>query len=90
MFNFREDVVDLSVKNAPKVARRLRLIGDPYMFWEFTDKVYVPNPTNDPALRGKTIKKEFPDGRIEFVAMYAKFDEKNCFFALYQNQEWGP
>jgi hypothetical protein len=65
MFNFREDVVDLSVKNAPKVARRLRLIGDPYMFWEFTDKVYVPNPTNDPALRGKTIKKEFPDAHIK-------------------------
>ena len=65
MFNFREDVVDLSVKNSPKVTRRLRLIGDPYMFWEFTDKVYVPNPTNDPALRGKTIKKDFPDAHIK-------------------------
>ena len=54
-------LVDLSVKNTPKVIRKLKLIGDPYMFIEYTDKQYVPNPTNDPSLRGKTVAVPFPD-----------------------------
>lgn len=57
-------LVNLSVKNTPKVVRKLRLIGDPYMFFEFTDKQYVPNPTNDPAIRGKTVKVPFPDADL--------------------------
>jgi hypothetical protein len=57
-------LVNLSVKNTPKVTRKLRLIGDPYMFFEFTDKQYVPNPTNDPAVRGKTVKVPFPDADV--------------------------
>ena len=57
-------LVNLSVKDAPKVVRRLKLIGDPYMFIEYTDKVYVPNPGNDPSLRGKTMKVPFPDAHL--------------------------
>jgi len=57
-------LVNLSVKNTPKVTRKLRLIGDPYMFFEYTDKQYVPNPTNDPAVRGKTVKVPFPDADV--------------------------
>jgi len=57
-------LVNLSVKDAPKVVRRLKLIGDPYMFMEYTDKVYVPNPTSDPSLRGKTMKVPFPDAHL--------------------------
>jgi len=57
-------LVDLSVKNSPKVVRKLKLIGDPYMFVEFTDKQYIPNPTNDPNLRGKTVAVPFPDAHL--------------------------
>ena len=57
-------LVNLSVKDSPKVVRRLKLIGDPYMFMEYTDKVYVPNPTSDPSLRGKTMKVPFPDAHL--------------------------
>ena len=57
-------LVNLSVKDSPKVTRRLKLIGDPYMFHEFTDKVYVPNPGNDPELRGKTMRVPFPDADV--------------------------
>ena len=57
-------LVDLSVKNSPKVVRKLKLIGDPYMFIEYTDKQYVPNPTNDPNLRGKTVAVPFPDAHL--------------------------
>jgi len=57
-------LVNLSVKDTPKVVRRLKLIGDPYMFIEYTDKVYVPNPTQDPSLRGKTMKVPFPDAHL--------------------------
>ena len=57
-------LVNLSVKDSPKVVRRLKLIGDPYMFIEYTDKVYVPNPGNDPSLRGKTMKVPFPDAHL--------------------------
>ena len=57
-------IVNLSVKDSPKVTRRLKLVGDPYMFHEYTDKVYVPNPNNDPELRGKTMKVPFPDADV--------------------------
>jgi len=57
-------LVNLSVKDTPKVVRRLKLIGDPISFTEFTDKVYVPNPGNDPALRGKTQRVPFPDADL--------------------------
>ena len=57
-------LVNLSVKDSPKVTRRLKLIGDPYMFHEFTDKVYVPNPDNDPELKGKTMRVPFPDADV--------------------------
>ena len=57
-------LVNLSVKDTPKVTRRLKLVGDPYMFHEFTDKVYVPNPDNDPELKGKTMRVPFPDADL--------------------------
>ena len=57
-------LVSLSVKDTPKVVRRLKLIGDPISFKEFTDKVYVPNPQNDPALKGKTMRVPFPDADV--------------------------
>lgn len=56
-----EILVNLSVKDNPKVVRRLKLIGDPYEFTEYIDKQYVPNPNNDPSLRGKTVRVPFPD-----------------------------
>ena len=56
-----EHLVNLSVKSEPKVVRRLKLVGDPYEFTEYVDKQYVPNPNNDPALRGKTVRVPFPD-----------------------------
>lgn len=61
---FQDILVNLSVKDSPKVVRRMRLIGDPISFIEYTDKVYVPNPTNDPALRGKTQRVPFPDAEL--------------------------
>jgi hypothetical protein len=57
-------LVNLSVKDAPKVVRRLKLVGDPISFTEYTDKVYIPNPTNDAALRGKTQRVPFPDADL--------------------------
>ena len=57
-------LVDLSVKNTNKVVRKVKLIGDPISFIEYTDKVYVPNPTNDPGLRGKTVRRPFPDADL--------------------------
>lgn len=59
-----EILVNLSVKDNPKVVRRLKLVGDPYAFTEYIDKQYVPNPTNDPALRGKTVRVPFPDADV--------------------------
>ena len=40
---FQDILVNLSVKDSPKVVRRMRLIGDPISFIEYTDKVYIPN-----------------------------------------------
>lgn len=57
-------LVNLSVKDSPKVVRRLKLVGDPIQFTEYTDKVYVPNPNNDPNLKGKTMKVPFPDAHL--------------------------
>ena len=57
-------LVNLSVKDTPKVTRKLKLVGDPYEFTEFVDKQYVPNPNNDPALRGKTVRVPFPDADV--------------------------
>ena len=59
-----EHVVNLSVKSEPKVVRRLKLVGDPYEFVEYVDKQYVPNPTGDPSLRGKTVRVPFPDADV--------------------------
>lgn len=59
-----EILVNLSVKDSPKVVKRLKLIGDPYEFTEFIDKKYVPNPGNDPALKGKTQRVPFPDADV--------------------------
>jgi hypothetical protein len=72
-------LVNLSVKDTPKVVRRLKLIGDPISFTEFTDKVYIPNPTNDPSLRGKTQRVPFPDADLNksFVRI-GHDDPKQC------------
>lgn len=59
-----EHLVDLSVKESPKVTRKLKLVGDPYEFLEYVDKKYVPNPNNDPALKGKTVRVPFPDADV--------------------------
>ena len=72
-------LVNLSVKDSPKVVRRLKLIGDPISFIEFTDKVYIPNPNNDPSLRGKTQRVPFPDADLNksFVRI-GHDDPKQC------------
>lgn len=57
-------LVNLSVKDTHKVTRKLKLVGDPYEFTEYVDKQYVPNPNNDPALRGKTVRVPFPDSDV--------------------------
>ena len=57
-------LVNLSVKETSKVTRKLKLVGDPYEFTEYVDKQYVPNPNNDPALRGKTVRVPFPDADV--------------------------
>lgn len=62
-----EILVNLSVKdlevNGEKTVR-LRLIGDPISFTEYTNKKYVPNPDRDPALKGKTFEEPFPDAAL--------------------------
>ena len=58
-------MVNLSVKEQKRVTRKLKLVGDPYEFTEYVDKQYVPNPTNDPALKGKTIRVPFPDADVK-------------------------
>ena len=72
-------LVNLSVKDSPKVVRRLKLIGDPISFVEFTDKVYIPNPNNYPSLRGKTQRVPFPDADLNksFVRI-GHDDPKQC------------
>ena len=57
-------LVNLSVKEQKRVTRKLKLVGDPYEFTEFIDKQYVPNPNNDPALKGKTVRVPFPDADV--------------------------
>ena len=59
-----EILVNLSVKEQKKVVRKLKLVGDPYAFTEYIDKKYVPNPTNDPGLKGKTVRVPFPDADL--------------------------
>lgn len=75
-----EHLVNLSVKDNPKVVRRLKLIGDPYCFTEYVDKQYVPNPTNDPSLRGKTVRVPFPDADVNrsFNRIGNDDDPANC------------
>jgi hypothetical protein len=50
----KDILVDLSVKNNPKVVRKLRLIGDPMEFTEMQDKVRIPNSK-------ETKRVPFPD-----------------------------
>ena len=59
-----EILVNLSVKDQKKVVRKLKLVGEPYGFTEYIDKKYVPNPTNDPGLKGKTVRVPFPDAEL--------------------------
>lgn len=72
-------LVNLSVKDSPKIVRRLKLVGDPISFTEYTDKVYIPNPTNDAALKGKTQRVPFPDADLNrsFVRI-GHDDPKQC------------
>jgi hypothetical protein len=51
-------LVNLSVKNNPVVERKLKLVGDPIGFLEYTDKVYVPGE------KGKTVRVPFPDAEL--------------------------
>ena len=75
-------LVNLSVKDTPKVVRRLKLVGDPIMFKEFTDKVYVPNPQNDPAIKGKTMRVAFPDADVnKSFTRIGHDDESECPWA---------
>lgn len=53
-----EILVNLSVKDSPRVERKLKLVGDPVVFLEYQDKVYVPGQ------KGKTMKVPFPDADI--------------------------
>jgi hypothetical protein len=52
-----EILVNLSVKEGP-VERKLKLVGDPIYFFEYTDKVYVPGQ------KGKTQRVPFPDADL--------------------------
>lgn len=73
-------MVNLSVKEQKKVVRKLKLIGEPYEFTEYVDKQYVPNPTNDPALKGKTVRVPFPDSDVKksFTRIGNDEDPENC------------
>jgi hypothetical protein len=75
-----EMMVNLSVKEQKKVTRKLKLVGDPYEFTEYVDKQYVPNPTNDPALKGKTVRVPFPDADVKksFTRIGNDEDPSNC------------
>lgn len=73
-------MVNLSVKEQKRVTRKLKLVGDPYEFTEYVDKQYVPNPTNDPALKGKTVRVPFPDADVKksFTRIGNDEDPSNC------------
>jgi hypothetical protein len=73
-------MVNLSVKEQKRVTRKLKLVGDPYEFTEYVDKQYVPNPTNDPALKGKTVRVPFPDADVKksFTRIGNDDDPANC------------
>jgi hypothetical protein len=73
-------MVNLSVKEQKRVTRKLKLVGDPYEFTEYVDKQYVPNPTNDPALKGKTVRVPFPDADVKksFTRIGNDEDPANC------------
>ena len=51
----KDILIDLSVKNTPKVERKLRLVGLPIKFYEYNDKKRVPGD------KTKTEKVPFPD-----------------------------
>jgi hypothetical protein len=80
---FSEILVNLSVKEQKKVVRKLKLVGDPYSFTEYIDKKYVPNPNNDPALRGKTVRVPFPDADLNksFNRIGNDDEPENCPWA---------
>jgi hypothetical protein len=75
-----EMMVNLSVKEQKKVTRKLKLVGDPYEFTEYVDKQYVPNPDNDPRLKGKTIRVPFPDADVNksFTRIGNDDEPTNC------------
>jgi hypothetical protein len=75
-----EMMVNLSVKEHKKVTRKLKLVGDPYDFTEYVDKQYVPNPDNDPRLKGKTVRVPFPDADVNksFTRIGNDDDPTNC------------
>jgi len=50
----KDILVDLSVRNTPKVVRKLRLIGEPMEFMEMQDKIRIPNSK-------ETKRVPFPD-----------------------------
>lgn len=52
-----EILVNLSTKDG-EVERKLKLVGDPIAFLEYTDKVYVPGQ------KGKTQRVPFPDAEL--------------------------
>lgn len=60
----KDILVDLSVKNTPKVVRKLRLIGFPIEFVEYNDKKRIPGPKTAPGEKKPKpdfIKVPFPD-----------------------------
>lgn len=75
-----EILVNLSVKEQKKVVRKLKLVGDPIEFTEYIDKKYVPNPNNDPALKGKTVRVPFPDADLNksFNRIGNDLEPENC------------
>lgn len=72
-------LVDLSVRETPKVVRRLKLVGDPYEYTEFNEMQPMPNPNNDPALRYKTVKVPFPDSDTnKMITRIGHLDPDKC------------
>lgn len=67
----RDILVDLSVKNTPKVERKLRLVGLPIKFYEYNDKKRLPGEKN------KTEKVPFPDSdKTKMITRIGAFTQR--------------
>lgn len=69
----KDILVDLSVKNTPKVERKLRLVGEPIEFVEYNDKKRLPGE------KYKTEKVAFPDAdKTKMITRIGMDDKSSC------------